>query len=126
MTFDSSGPEPDPTSGLHANVCVRDVSWHSQVSLSLPMQLYESHDSQEPVLMSAGWESGRGGSIVARHEWKGLSKLHGSLEDWVEKNSQERSDASSTRRSRRLQEQRVRRRAFLHVPGAFDSGEEDE
>ncbi|KAJ6611484.1 WD40-repeat-containing domain protein [Mycena sp. CBHHK59/15] len=90
MTFDPSAPEPEATHGLESNVCVRDVSWHSQ----------------EPVLMSAGWESGRGGSRVARHEWKGLSKMSGSLQDWVEKNAQE---GNSPRRSTRLHEARRRR-----------------
>ena len=36
--------------------------------------------------MSVAWSSaGRGGSVVARHEWKGLSKMPGALEDFVEK-----------------------------------------
>ena len=52
--------------------------------------------------MSTGWESGSNGSIVARHEWKGLSKARqGSLEDWVEKERQERTDTSTRRTSRR-------------------------
>ena len=45
---------------------------------------------KQPVMMSAAWEGARGGSIVARHEWKGLSKLPGALEDWVEKKKLER------------------------------------
>jgi WD repeat-containing protein 23 len=36
--------------------------------------------------MSVAWSSGsRGGSVVARHEWKGLLKMPGALEDFVEK-----------------------------------------
>ncbi|KAJ7664937.1 WD40-repeat-containing domain protein [Mycena rosella] len=104
MTFDPSAPEPGSTHGLESNVCVRDVSWHSQ----------------EPVLMSAGWESGRGGSRVARHEWKGLSKMGGSLEDWVEKDAQER-----TRRSARLQHLSARGRRGT-MPGAFGSDGSDD
>ncbi|KIY50649.1 WD40 repeat-like protein, partial [Fistulina hepatica ATCC 64428] len=76
MSFDPSAPEvrdDHSTQRRRLSVTVRDVSWHSQ----------------EPVLLSAGWEGNTGGSIVARHEWKGLTKLHGSLEDWVEKSHQE-------------------------------------
>ncbi|TFK77480.1 WD40 repeat-like protein [Pluteus cervinus] len=75
MAIDPSGPEPERGGANQYEVCVRDVSWHSQ----------------EPVLMSAGWESGRGGSLVARHEWKGLSKMK-KLEDWVSKAQQEKSE----------------------------------
>jgi WD repeat-containing protein 23 len=35
--------------------------------------------------MSVAWSSGHGGSVVARHEWKGLLKMPGALEDFVEK-----------------------------------------
>ncbi|KAJ7762387.1 WD40-repeat-containing domain protein [Mycena maculata] len=107
MTFDPSAPESGSTHGHESNVCVRDVSWHSQ----------------EPVLMSAGWESGRGGSRVARHEWKGLSKMGGSLEDWVEKNTQQ----GNARRSPRLQQLAARARRST-MPGTFesdDSGDSD-
>ncbi|KAI0275309.1 WD40-repeat-containing domain protein [Gloeopeniophorella convolvens] len=69
MSFDPSGPEPPKFAGATTGVCVRDVSWHSR----------------EPVLMSVGWSNGYGGSIVARHEWKGLLKMPGALEDLVEK-----------------------------------------
>ena len=52
---------------------------------------------QEPVLMSVAWSSaGRGGSVVARHEWKGLSKMPGALEDFVEKNRLESQEQYST------------------------------
>jgi WD repeat-containing protein 23 len=33
-SFSPSGPEPEATSGMSGNICVRDVSWHSQVSPS--------------------------------------------------------------------------------------------
>jgi hypothetical protein len=39
--------------------------------------------------MSVGWSNGLGGSVVARHEWKGLLKMPGALEDFVEKRSLE-------------------------------------
>ncbi|KAJ7492078.1 WD40-repeat-containing domain protein [Mycena latifolia] len=113
MTFDPSAPELGSTHGLDSHVCVRDVSWHSQ----------------EPVLMSAGWESGRGGSRVARHEWKGLSKMGGSLEDWVEKNAQEEPRRSSRqegpRRSSRLEQLSARARRAT-MPGTFESDDSDD
>lgn len=31
ITFDPSGPVPPPTAAPRRRVCVRDVSWHSQV-----------------------------------------------------------------------------------------------
>lgn len=79
---------------------------------------------QEPVIMSAGWESGRGGSIVARHEWKGLSKMPGALEDWVEKRNQEQSEITS--RAGRRRSLRLSRRAQQHVPGAFEDEDDEE
>ncbi|KAJ7069044.1 WD40 repeat-like protein [Mycena belliarum] len=101
MTFDPSAAEDGPTQGRESNVCVRDVSWHSQ----------------EPVLMSAGWENGRGGSRVARHEWKGLSKMGGALEDWVEKKTQE---GEGARRSSRLHQLAARARRET-MPGSFEA-----
>jgi len=98
MSMDASGPEPEPLNNLYHRVCVRDVSWHTQ----------------EPVIMSVGWESRRGGSTVARHEWKGLSKMSGKLEDLVEKQRVERKEKAS-RRPRRQQ-----------IPGAFEHEESDE
>lgn len=74
---------------------------------------------QQPVLMSAGWlGSGWGAnesSVIARHEWKGLSKMRYSLEDYVEQQESERAD-------------RARRRAGLRaMPGSFrvDTDEDD-
>ncbi|KAF7347354.1 WD-REPEATS-REGION domain-containing protein [Mycena venus] len=107
MSFDPSAAEPERAYGQETNVCVRDVSWHSQ----------------EPVLMSAGWESGRGGSRVARHEWKGLSKMGGSIEDWIEKKHAEAQEqqSSSPRRSTRLHLQQLSARGRrTTMPGAFE------
>lgn len=67
------------------------------------------------MILSAGWESGRGGSTVAKHEWKGLQKMAGGLEDWLEKNKQEQREGASRRGGPRR-----------HVPGAFDEDDEDE
>lgn len=98
MSWEPSGPEPGIRRGGRTGVCVRDVSWHSQ----------------EPVLMSAAWEGRYDGSIVARHEWKGLIKRPGALEDWTEKTRLEREECSRRRQSGR------------RVPGAFtDDDEED-
>ncbi|KAG6873840.1 hypothetical protein C0995_010452 [Termitomyces sp. Mi166 len=73
----------------------------------------------EPVIMSAAWEDSHG-STVARHEWKGLLKMRGALEDWVEKKRLEREETSK-RRSVRLRNQRHGR-----VPGAFEEEEDAE
>lgn len=49
--------------------------------------------------MSVGWEGSHvGGSVVARHEWKGLSKMSHSLEDWTEKLRVEGQTRRMTRR----------------------------
>jgi len=104
MTFDPSESEHEPTKFRRSNPCVRDVSWHSH----------------EPVLMSAAWESHNAGSIVARHEWKGLSKMRGNLEDWNEKQRQEEQETTHLRRSERL------RTRIQHVPGAYANAEEEE
>lgn len=56
--------------------------------------------------MSAGW-SDEDGSIVARHEWKGLGKMSGSLEDWIEKNKQQQ-------------------REMQWMPGSFEPEETEE
>ncbi|KAF8265761.1 WD40-repeat-containing domain protein [Lactarius quietus] len=102
MAFDPSGPEPRNFNGSKA-VCVRDVSWHSK----------------EPVLMSVGWSNGHGGSVVARHEWKGLLKMPGALEDLVEKRRLESQE--SVRPPRRM-------RSHLDSDEEFvpDSEEDDE
>lgn len=98
MFIDPSGPELEPIENSHRKVCVRDVSWHSQ----------------EPIIMSVGWESIRGGSTVARHEWKGLSKMSNKLEDWVQKQQDERGEQTNRWVNRR------------HFPGAFEREDSDE
>jgi len=99
--FDPSDPIPANFASETDAVCVRDVSWHSQ----------------EPVLMSAGWEARNGlsGSSIARHEWKGLLKRKGEglrsgeLEDFVER-----------RRSSRTQADHFR------MPGLFMGSDDDD
>lgn len=69
--------------------------------------------------MSAGWLGtgwgSREGSVIARHEWKGLSKMNYVLSDYTEKQKLER-------------DERARKRTILRgmaMPGYFeDSGEE--
>ncbi|KAF9502238.1 WD40 repeat-like protein [Pleurotus eryngii] len=106
LSFDPSEPELGRPKGKHSS-CVRDVSWHSH----------------EPVLMSAGWDGGRGGSSLARHEWKGLSKLK-RLEDVVEKERQEAASSPSRRRSNRLSTS-VRGSSRRNIPGAFMDLDDD-
>jgi len=48
--------------------------------------------------MSAGWSRG---TDIARHEYKGLSKMTYSLEDWVERDQQEASERRSMLRGGR-------------------------
>ncbi|KAI0375121.1 WD40 repeat-like protein [Pilatotrama ljubarskyi] len=97
MALDPSGPDPTTITPARIKPCVRDVSWHSQ----------------QPIIMSTGWLGRRWGlsegSVVARHEFKGLSKLPGSLEDWVERERTERAERA--------------RRGGQHfgMPGAFDT-----
>lgn len=59
---------------------------------------HEFLDSQQPVLMSTGWLGdgwrSREGSAIARHEWKGLSKMRYKLEDHVAKAKAEEQDSS--------------------------------
>ena len=68
----------------------------------LQIELWSSgHDAttaQEPFILSASWEDACGGTVIARHEWKGLMKMPGALEDWVEKNQQEAIDSLNNRR----------------------------
>ncbi|KAI0698404.1 WD40 repeat-like protein, partial [Cerioporus squamosus] len=95
MALDPSGPDPEDITPSRVHPCVRDVSWHSQ----------------EPILMSTGWLGRRWGhtegSIIARHEWKGMSKIMGGLEDWVERKKAERAERAQRRGQRR------------NMPGAF-------
>lgn len=99
MAFDPSAEECILPNSTRNTVCVRDVSWNGN----------------EPMMMSAGWDGGHSlsKSVVARHEWRGLSKMSYGLEDWMEKQNIERGErATRTRRT-------------LRVPGAFDSEEND-
>lgn len=54
--------------------------------------------------MSAGWlGSGWGvneSSVIARHEWKGLSKMHYSVEDYVEQRAAEQTERTRLHRVR--------------------------
>ncbi|KAH8099280.1 WD40 repeat-like protein [Cristinia sonorae] len=104
MSMDPSGPDSAPVGRNQRKVCVRDVSWHSQ----------------QPILMSAGWlGSGWGsreGSIIARHEWKGLSKMGYAVTDWIEKQKLERAERAA---------KRTLLRESSTMPGAFvDSDDE--
>ncbi|THV01435.1 WD40 repeat-like protein [Dendrothele bispora CBS 962.96] len=106
MNFDPSGLEfPRNTSPSRSN-CVRDVSWHSE----------------QPVMISAAWESLRLGSTLARHEWKGLSKMANSLPDWNQKEEEEKAELErrSVRRSPRLN------RRYRLMPGNYDDGDDDD
>ena len=76
--------------------------------------------------MSAGWENRSGGTVIARHEYKGLSKMAGALEDWVERQKFEANHTSNgPRRSSRLS-QNVRRHERRSVPGAYDPDEDED
>ncbi|KLO05285.1 WD40 repeat-like protein [Schizopora paradoxa] len=101
MGVDPSAPDPASSASPSANFssCVRDVSWHSR----------------EPVLMSAAW-SARGHSTVARHEWKGLNKMGGKLEDWVAKQQAESMESEARRNTR----------GFRNLPGSFHRTFDDE
>lgn len=109
ITFDPSAPDVEPTRGARQSACVRDVSWHAQ----------------EPVLISAAWSSAEGGSHIARHEWKGLSKMSGRLEDWVQKQREEEEvDTGGRRRSTRLRELAHRRALMRSMPGALSDDDD--
>lgn len=107
MSYSPSGPEPGQISSSRVGHCVRDVSWHSQ----------------EPVMMSAAWSSYNEGTSIARHEWKGLSKMHWKLEDWVQKAQQEAFESS--RPGSRTQSQTTESRE-QHFPGSFNVSDDDE
>jgi WD repeat-containing protein 23 len=110
MSFDPTEREPDTSAAGRRSVCVRDVSW----------------SSQEPLLMSAGWEGGnRTGSIVAAHYWKGLNRLmpSGALEDWNEKQRLEASMGRPVRSSRNVS---GRGNIADFLVGGDDEDEEDD
>jgi len=112
ITFDPSAPDVEPTRGTRQPACVRDVSWHSQ----------------EPVLISAAWSSAEGGSHIARHEWKGLSKMGGRIEDWAQKQREEELEFEDQRRRRsaRLRAMAQHRSAVRNMPGAFNGDDDEE
>ena len=126
MTFDPSAPQLGQLKGDGHAVCVRDVSWHTKVSgLNFNCVDLGQSSSQEPVIMSAGWEGSYGQSLVARHEWKGLSKIGGRLEDHVTKELEEKSEhQTSSRRSSNRQTSR-RETLLRHLPGHYAFVEED-
>ena len=74
--------------------------------------------------MSAAWESRRTGSTLARHDWKGLSKLAGSLEDWNERQRLESQEIDGSPRTS------SGRRVITRMPGSlgdlFDDDEDDD
>jgi WD repeat-containing protein 23 len=113
MAYDPSEPEP-PALPTRRQICVRDVSWHTQ----------------QPVLMSVGWASRNSGSIVARHEWKGLGKLGNHLEDWVDKQSAEykekpaQSAYQSAAAAATAPESRSSRART--IPGAYEDDEDED
>ena len=105
MSYDPSEPQPYQMKYPHRKVCVRDVSWHTQVRLPRLISPVETHHIvQQPVLMSAGWlGSGWGvneSSVIARHEWKGLSKMQYNLADHTAKQAAERSERDERHRRR--------------------------
>ncbi|EAU92285.2 WD-repeat-containing protein [Coprinopsis cinerea okayama7 len=109
-SFSPSEPEPRelPRHGPRLT-CVRDVSWHSQ----------------EPVLMSAAWDHRVEGTAIARHEWKGLSKLRGRLDTWVEKQQAEAQEHE--RRGLPLARAAVQRMSRQMMPGGlYDNSDDDE
>ena len=67
--------------------------------------------------MSAAWDDINSGSSVARHEWKGLSKMPGpgALEDWVEKRRLETGEEEDSPRPRGVRVAAARYR----LPGAY-------
>jgi len=107
MSFDPSEPIAMSRRTSEAPVCVRDVSWHSQ----------------EPVIMSVGWQSDNNAtSSVARHEWKGIGKLGdrmGKLEDYAERQRLESAERRPQRRS-------SRRGRSSRMPGSFQLDHDDE
>ena len=69
--------------------------------------------------MSAGWLGGGWGSnessVIARHEWKGLSKMQHHLEDYIERQNLEQSERA----------QRTARHGVTRpMPGAYMDDED--
>lgn len=80
------------------------------------------------MLISAAWSSAEGGSHIARHEWKGLSKLGNRIEDWTQKQREEEREFEEQRRRRstRLRTLAQHRSALRNMPGAFDGDDDEE
>lgn len=74
--------------------------------------LYSNGLAGKLILRSAGWNIGKG-SILARHEWKNLSKLGHSLEDWVAKDKSEKMESRS-------------KTGTSSMPGTWDDNLDDE
>ncbi|WVQ72216.1 hypothetical protein IAR50_001763 [Cryptococcus sp. DSM 104548] len=88
---DPSAPTPPRTAQSssmgHRSHTVRDVAWHGF----------------EPTLMSTCWDMDGGyrrGGSVAKHEWKGMGKGRGVVEDWVGRNEEEEEDRERERERR--------------------------
>lgn len=96
----------------------------TQLALVFPFEHHTTETnialSQEPVIMSAAWSNRSGGTVIARHEWKGLSKLRYKLEDWLQKGELEARDSPPLGRRRPgLRERR-------HVPGSYSVSDDDD
>lgn len=77
-------------------------------------------------MVSAAWGA-HGTSSVARHEWKGLTKMNGRLEDWEEKRIAEAKERSPVRQ--RVSERTPLRRSVglsTALPGSYNSDDDDD
>jgi DDB1- and CUL4-associated factor 11 len=86
---------------------------------------YLAHTTKQPILMSAGWLGNFGyamseSSIIARHEWKGLSKMGYNLADHVEKERLQAQERQANMRQSVMTAQRV-----LQMPGAYGLLDDD-
>jgi DDB1- and CUL4-associated factor 11 len=75
--------------------------------------------------MSAAWQGGNGLSVIARHEWKGLSKMLNSLEDWDERRRLEAQEAESPRVAAHRYRTRFQARRRAMPGGLIDDGDDD-
>lgn len=69
--------------------------------------------------MSAAWSNRSGGTVIARHEWKGLAKLRYKLEDWLDKEQQEAGESP-------LRRTRPGLRGRRYVPGSYTVSDDDD
>ncbi|ODN73721.1 hypothetical protein L202_07261 [Cryptococcus amylolentus CBS 6039] len=100
---DPSAPFPplpaQSTSMSHRSHTVRDVAWHGF----------------EPTLMSTCWDMDGGyrrGGSVAKHEWKGMGKGRGSVEDWRVRREEEGEEGEREREREGRREMRGLRRLY--------------